>query len=105
MEPLSNNGHFGTSHFVPYGRLSSFRRLKMYCTCIYAFGDIESVLCREVVPFSEDLYYRFSSVLTSGRLVEKSGLLYLMVMSILSVADTFNRSHIVSNFTYSNNCQ
>ena len=33
------------------GRLSSFRRLKMYC--IYTFGDIGSVLYREVLPFSE----------------------------------------------------
>ncbi len=32
-------------------RLSSFRRLKMYG--IYTFGDVGSVLCREVVPFSE----------------------------------------------------
>ncbi len=33
--------------------LSSFRRLKMYCIHVYAFGDIGSVLCIEVVPFSE----------------------------------------------------
>ncbi len=50
MEPPSK-GHFGTSHFVPCREAVLFQRLKMYCK--YTFGNIGSVICREVVPFSE----------------------------------------------------
>ncbi len=35
------------------GRLSSFQKLKMYYIYMYTFGDIWSVLCRKVVPFSK----------------------------------------------------
>ncbi len=44
-----SKGHFGSSHFVPCGRLSSFRKLRMYkytdgiCSC-------REVPCREAVP-------------------------------------------------------
>ncbi len=41
----------GTTILSLVGRLSSFRKLKMYYK--YTFGDMGSVLCREVVPFSE----------------------------------------------------
>ncbi len=44
-------GHFGTSHFVPCREVVLFSELEMYCVC--TLGDIGSVLCREVVPFSE----------------------------------------------------
>ena len=50
VEPLSRNT-MGPAILTLVGRLSSFRKLKMYC--IYSFGDIASVLCRVVVPFSE----------------------------------------------------
>ncbi len=49
MEPLSK-GHFGASHFIPCRRLSSLRKSKMYCIC--TFGNMGSVLHREIVPFS-----------------------------------------------------
>ncbi len=35
------------------GRLSSFRKLKMYFIILSTFGDMGNVLCREVVCFSE----------------------------------------------------
>ncbi len=50
MEPKSK-GHFGTSHFVPCREAVLFSEVEMYC--IYTLGNIGSVLCREVVPFSE----------------------------------------------------
>ncbi len=51
MEPPSK-GHFGTSHFVPCSSVVvHISEVEMYC--IYTLGNIGSVLCREVVPFSE----------------------------------------------------
>ncbi len=46
-----SKGHVGTSHFVPCREVVLFSEVEMYC--IYTLGDIGSVLCREVVPFSE----------------------------------------------------
>ncbi len=48
MEPPSK-GHFETSHSVPCREAVLFSEVEMYCT----LGDIGSVHCREVVPFSE----------------------------------------------------
>ncbi len=48
MELLSK-GHFGNQPFCPLTVL--FSEVKMFC--IYTFGDIGSVPCREVVPFSK----------------------------------------------------
>ncbi len=50
MEPLSI-GHFGTSHFVFCREAVFFLEAEMYCK--YAFGDMGTVFCIEVVPFSE----------------------------------------------------
>ena len=50
VEPPSK-GHFGTSHFVPCREAVLFLEVEMHC--IYTFGEIGSILCREVVPFSE----------------------------------------------------
>ncbi len=47
VEPLSK-GHFGTS---PCKEAVFFSEVEMYC--MYIFGDIGSVPCIEVAPFSE----------------------------------------------------
>ena len=51
VEPPSK-GHFGNSHFVPCRDVVLFSEVEI--NCIYTLGDIGSVLCKEVVPFSED---------------------------------------------------
>ncbi len=52
VEPL-NKGHLGISHFVPLLRGCPFLGGKKMYYCYGGKGVLKSVLCREVVPFSE----------------------------------------------------
>ncbi len=53
VEP-SSKGHFETSHFVPCREVVLFLEVEnVLIAHVYTFGDIRSVLCREVVPFLE----------------------------------------------------
>ena len=42
-------GHFGTSHFAQCIERLHDLFSKVYCK--YTFGDMRSVLCRDIVPF------------------------------------------------------
>ncbi len=50
-----SRGHFGVSYFVPCREAVFFSEVEMYINFIhkYIVGDMENVLCREVVLFSE----------------------------------------------------